>query len=163
MIKENSNSEVRSFCFKGNPAKDNLLTKILKAYEIEEVYLCIYSVRNKNEEQYDELLKDIKNKHVQGTKRFKDIFIEIQSYEIQDFFDELESQGFSFDEISVWSKYTSFDMFVKEEKFFDEHIEPTVPTFYLNRNFYESNFNEIICDKQFNDVVTREILEKILV
>lgn len=167
-IKQIKNDKINSFEFSSDLSKNDYLKKILKLYSIGEVYICIYGLGDKvnfknisNEIQF-------KKSELLSFSNFAQIFIlNIDVDEISNLFSIINN---NFDEMAVWSPYTSWENFVKSV------IEPVSLftfckteakddiSFYLNFKASDFNVVEIISSLSFNNSanITKDDFIKIL-
>ena len=162
-IKGKSNDRVSYYDFQFNLTKGNCLKKILELYKIEEIYLCIYGLHERKKWEDSWNLIEIKNlEMLTNSKSSKDIAINIDVSSLADLFSIIKDD---FDELLVWSVFTDWKSFVKDqletEPFLTFRKIPTVDlpmSFFLDFCPYKGNSVEIICDIALSNGVNKDSL-----
>lgn len=155
-IKCRLNNEVSSFEFYFDLRKNDFLKKILRLYEIQEVYLCVYGLYEKDLEGRLKGL-EIKNFSSLSSKSSQDFAFQIGVDNISKLFSIFEND---FDEILVWSCDINWDQFImkclEEVSFWTLHKTQEVCAFnfMLNFNPYESYKVLIISKLMYHNTKT---------
>lgn len=159
------NNKVNSFTFTKFSCKGNSLEKILKLFQVEEVYVCFYSNKslplNTLQTILDSKLCQVK---LPTKKHQESLIVKISTENCNILLDWLSD--YEYDELIIWSCYTDWENFYKDLTNYTTTSASNVPSFFLNYNVYDGNTCEIICDIKFNErikYITTEKLQDILV
>lgn len=153
-IKHFSNSKVTCFDFKFDISKGNTLKNVLDLFEIKEMFLCIYGLRI----QEDNFIASVKNKFTHADLLSYGYAFELTPSDLDALFSIVTNK---YDELVVYSKFTDWNLFIKERSNISDVVESSQPRFYLNFSPYDFNVVEIICDNPINNNVTLNDLQTI--
>ena len=169
-IKQTINNKVNSFDFYCDLTKNNRLNKILELFQIDDVYVCIYGVDDKN--RFNEIKTKIKinNMFLPSCKKniLPDLILDIDINEIPKLFSIINNV---FDELVIWNKKEDWNKFIeilnKPIPFFTFFKTDTKNTSEFYLDFIVSDFNRviIISDLSFHNskYITKEnMIDKIV-
>lgn len=160
-IKAIMNKNISSFEFAFDLSKDNTLSNILKLYNLEKVYICVYSQTQDRINKHKGVIFD---RYYEN----KNDFIFIVEIMVENIGSLLQVLQGDFEELVVWNCYTNFERFIKDtitpSSFFTLKKINAVTNdsqFYLSYNHVD-NIVDIICDIDIDNNVSKEMLIEIL-
>lgn len=164
-IKQIINKKVNSFTLTKFSCKGNSLEKILKLFQVEEVYVCFYSNKSLSLNTLQAILDSKLCQVKLPTKKHQEaLIVKISTENCYILLDWLSD--YEYDELIIWSCYTDWENFYKHLTNYKTNSASNVPSFFLSYNVYDGNTCEIICDIKFNEsikYITTEKLQDILV
>ena len=158
-IKAIKNKHVSSFEFKFDLSKDNILSDILKLYKLENVYICVYGLKNFELNKYNGIIFD---------RHYENDLVFIADIMVKNISSLLKILQGAFEELLIWNCYIDFNQFI------DQMITPSSflslkraesndddSQFFLSYNHID-DITEIICDIDIDNNISKEILNELL-
>lgn len=156
-IKIKKNDKVLAIDFYANLLKEDILYKLCREFNLEEIYIEISSIDARRKNFLDSLLAINRNYLTNLTEKcgMQNIFIKTKVDKSLKILINLLSE-FVFEDLTIWDCYTNWEKYledtttkapfftIKRSEFKDNS------NFYLNFNSYEGQKVEIICDLIYN-------------